>query len=989
MRRIAGAGALVLLGFGLPGPVGCADLPALTAGTCGNGVVDGVVTTESGEASPGTEDCDGFTTAPGVTCGGGQAGSGGSAGLPCRCAAPGTAHPCRFEWDANTACPDGWGQGLDGVCRQPTPTFLPLGGPLATGSNQALLADFDGDGRDDIVSLGVADVLGNRPVRFHFLETTGTVQKVVTVPSLLGAPLVSHLSSETRSDLVFGFNGGLGVLAGQIDQTVVPIAFPTITFQNGGIAGDVLAFPVRFADNPALRQVMVLTPLPTSTGGIQEGLIRDTREEKTAETCQDTSSPAVIYGFSPPTGFTDLLSAYAIGGLVDGAKGALCDRVALAFASEPQVFVVSPCKENLNGKGEVPWNDANPSPPIVIPLPAAASVTHLFYADADGDKRLDLIIGTADHTFVTYGVADGSFSSVAGAKTGDNQVTELNHHEFCPTGNGPMTMMAACGCGGTATVSDACARPSPLAVADLNKDGVIDFVSSTQVLLSEKGSVGGKTMTVYRSHYDKIGGQWTEAVVADFSGDGWPDVVAAQSSPSIDVLVSSNGDNDAAIIFNHSSLPTTAPASLLAVGDLDGDQLPDISCKIAGVTTTDDSGSGGASGAGGTTGTSAAFGDSLGVAFGQLNRPLTAPASLGQLGLISQVLAGPLADRTLVGVDTLADIGVASKNQSGGASRFSILYGDSSRELIAPLALSLFPCPVRGTAAATVVGKFTSDSLRDVVALGLDPKKLAPPGKADPTLDEGARLWLFSGSTEGLLAAPTASEGTAATLGMQFGISDNRGMTATDTDVRGGHLGALLAAGNLDGDDLDEIVLIAPTDDNNSRILVWKATPVAGKDSFTVLGTPLDIGKSVVGNSQAALLDVDGNGTRDLLLLAADRNGNSELMVFWGDGQGNLATTPVTIPVSLGKTSPQGFALINATAKKQPDLLVVSDSSAALLTLGLGPQAVPTPNADFARDNTLSGSSVVVGDITGDGIDDVVVTRDTGIQVFEGKPRLK
>src|SRR5690606_35502783 len=106
----------------------CADLDEVELGVCGNHVHE----PEFGE------DCDG---------------SAARFGPDAKCGAPTSATPCRLTCNpvaATTGCPDGWGCGLDGVCRRPTAelSFVQLPGQ-ARG-----IGDLDGDGRDDVILRG-------------------------------------------------------------------------------------------------------------------------------------------------------------------------------------------------------------------------------------------------------------------------------------------------------------------------------------------------------------------------------------------------------------------------------------------------------------------------------------------------------------------------------------------------------------------------------------------------------------------------------------------------------------------------------------------------------------------------------------------------------------------------------------------------------------------------------------------------------------------
>lgn len=59
----------------------------------------------------------------------------------------------------------------------------------------------------------------------------------------------------------------------------------------------------------------------------------------------------------------------------------------------------------------------------------------------------------------------------------------------------------------------------PLAVADLDADGALDFVFPTGVLVSKSGS--------HTLAFDNLGAPWTVAVAADLNADGRLDITAA------------------------------------------------------------------------------------------------------------------------------------------------------------------------------------------------------------------------------------------------------------------------------------------------------------------------------------------------------------------------------------------------------------------------------------------------------------------------------
>jgi hypothetical protein len=100
--RAAALWALLIGPLGLSaGLPSCADFTPLASHACGNAVIDAA-----------DEDCDTYGTEPGTKCG-----------------AANTTNPCRFVCggSAKATCPGGWGCGQDGICRQPSGRFAPVG----------------------------------------------------------------------------------------------------------------------------------------------------------------------------------------------------------------------------------------------------------------------------------------------------------------------------------------------------------------------------------------------------------------------------------------------------------------------------------------------------------------------------------------------------------------------------------------------------------------------------------------------------------------------------------------------------------------------------------------------------------------------------------------------------------------------------------------------------------------------------------------------
>jgi hypothetical protein len=342
---------------------GCANLPELDRGLCGNAIVE-----------PG-EDCDGFESNP-----------------LARCLPPSEEGACHFDCStgsngARWTCPGGWACDADDMCRRPTGGFeqavrYPIGGveSLATG-------DFDGDGRADLISRNPVDLPGRSRLGFHYFDARAALVDTRNFRKLVMNPAIGAISNDGRDDLVFS-DFRVGVLLGQADRSWVPEVFtpyvlPAGTVRLTGVFDGAVEY------SAALATVATLGAGPgvySADSMINQLQLR-----------------APIH--SALEGMLGVPLAVA---LVEGS-GSPCDELVLAFRGETALQLIELC-EPEPPDGMISWSSAATNRAIQLVPPAPLDAPPLA-ADLDRDGHLDVLVGAGGTTYAAFG--DGRGLSVA------------------------------------------------------------------------------------------------------------------------------------------------------------------------------------------------------------------------------------------------------------------------------------------------------------------------------------------------------------------------------------------------------------------------------------------------------------------------------------------------------------------------------------------------------------------------------------------------
>jgi len=574
--------------------------------------------------------------------------------------------------------------------------------------------------------------------------------------------------------------------------------------------------------------------------------------------------------------------------------------------------------------------------------PTSAAPNMLVAGDFNADGKLDLAITNSSGVDVLLGNGDGTFQSpltfslgtfafgIASADfNGDSKldlaITNGNPNKVSILlGNGDGTFHA----GSSYTLSS---NVLGLTVADLNLDKKADLViansyasQNPQPALSVLLGNGDGTFSLPVT-YGSASSPYT-AVVADFNGDGKPDVALSDQMGLVHILLGNgNGTLQASMDFVAGS-----PEGIVS-GDFNGDGKIDLATANYGnndVSILNGNGDG-------------TFRAARSYSVGNL------PGSLESVST-SLVLSDFNEDGKLdfaTGLNNTLGFGNGDGTFTLGSfmgnAGFGITSGDFNHDGHADIAaVTNVNLSLGNTATAVFLGNGngTFQAERDSSSFALALQYIA-------TGD-------FNGDGNPDLVQTSPSSAT-------MGLGDGSG-NFTYSLAAGAPRGLQPVIGDLNGDGRDDIVV-----PQNQSITV-----ALGNANGTLTSTSLPYTFTNVVN--VSIGDLNADGKLDLVGVDNVASG-ADVVVLLGNGDGTFQA-PVSYSVD---PNPTAVAIADMNQDGHPDLVVAFSTSVEIL-LGNGDGTFQAP----IRFGSISGGSgpfaMAVGDLNGDGLPDVVVEMPIG-----------
>jgi alpha-tubulin suppressor-like RCC1 family protein len=453
------------------------------------------------------------------------------------------------------------------------------------------------------------------------------------------------------------------------------------------------------------------------------------------------------------------------------------------------------------------------------------------------------------------------------------------------------------------------AEPQTVAIGDLNGDGHPDLVVANEESNSVSVLLGGGNgkFTPASGSPVTVGSNPVSVAIGDLNGDGHPDLVVANAGGnSVSVLL--GGGSGAFTPASGSPISVGSSPVSVAVGDVNGDGIPDLAVANNGSNSVSVLLGGGSGAFTPASGSPITVGSSpLGIAVGDLNGD----------GIPDLAVANNASDSVsvLLGAGSGAFTPASGSPITVGSEPFSVAIGDLDGDGVPDLAVANNASDSVSVLLGAGSGTFTPAS-GSPVTVGTNPVSVA--------------IGDLNGDGRPDLAVANFGSGVSVLLGGGGGTFT----PASGSPITVGSEPVSVAIGDLNGDGIPDVA-VSNEGSQSVSVLLNTSRPAAAASPSSVMFTPAQVGSE--GGPQTVTVSNSGAAPLSVSSVSLGTGGDAANFEVASDGcSGQVVVAGASCAIGV-RFDPQ------ASGPASAQLRVVSNAAGGSVLVGLSGAAFPFP----------------------------------------------